>query len=154
MSMDEKDICILAELQVDCKISAQDLAKKVGLSTAPCWRRVEKLEKNRVISSTVAVLDREKLGLDVLTIAGIILTSNDPSLGREFSEMVANRAEIVECYVMSGEYDFNLKIACKNMKTYQKLLKEHILPCKAVRHVHTSFVMQVDKYTTALPLEK
>ena len=154
MSMDEKDIRILAELQVDCRISAKDLAKRVGLSTAPCWRRVEKLEQNRVISSTVAVLDREKLGLGVLAIAGIILTSNDPSVGREFREMVANRAEIVECYVMSGEYDFHLKIACKNMKAYQKMVREHVLPCKAVKHVHTSFVMQVDKYTTALPLEK
>ena len=130
------------------------LRKRLVCPQRPAGVALKSWRKNRVISSTVAVLDREKLGLDWLVIAGIILTSNDPSLGREFSEMVANRAEIVECYVMSGEYDFNLKIACKNMKTYQKLLKEHILLCKAVRHVHTSFVMQVDKYTTALPLEK
>ena len=152
--MDRTDICILAELQVDGRISAKRLAEKVGLSSAPCWRRVQKLEKTRVISSTVALLDPEKLGLDVFAIAAIILTSNNPDVGREFSEMVANRAEIVECYVMSGEYDYHLKIVCKNMKTYDKLLREHILPCNAVRHVNTDFVMRIDKYTTALPLEK
>ena len=152
--MDRTDICILAELQVDGRISAQRLADKVGLSSAPVWRRVQKLEKTRVISSTVAILDPEKIGLDVVVIAAIKLTSNDPGMGRDFREMVANRAEILECYVMSGEYDYHLKIVCKNMKTYDKLLREHILPCKAVSHVNTSFVMRICKYTTALPLEK
>ena len=152
--MDRKDICILAELQVDGKMSAQRLAEEVGLSPAPCWRRVQKLEKARVISSTVALLDPEKIGLDVFVIAAIKLTSNDPGLGMEFHEIVANRAEIVECYVMSGEYDYHLKILCKNMKTYDKLLREHILTCEAVSHVNTSFVMRICKYTTALPLEK
>lgn len=152
--MDRTDFRILAELQANGKLSSQALAEKVGLSTAPCWRRVRKLEEDRVISTTVAILDPEKIGLDVIAIAAVSLEDHHPDSVREFDEMVANRPEILECYALSGQYDYHLKIACRSIKAYERLLREHILPCRAVHQVNTSFVLRKNKYTTALPLEE
>lgn len=151
--MDRTDLRILAELQADGRLSSQALAEKVGLSTSPCWRRVRKLEEERVISTTVAILNPEKIGLDVIAIAAVSLEDHHPDLVGEFEAMVANRPEILECYAMSGQYDYHLKVVCKSIKAYERLLREHIMPCKAVNHVNTSFALSSNKYTTALPLE-
>jgi len=145
---------ILAELQADGRLSSQALADKVGLSTAPVWRRVRKLEEDRVISTTVAILDPEKIGLGVMAVAAVTLEDHHPDSLREFDEMVANRPEILECYAMSGQYDYHLKVVCKSIKAYERLLRAHILSCRAVSHVNTSFVLRSDKDTTALPLEE
>lgn len=144
---------ILAELQADGKLSSQALAEKVGLSTAPCWRRVRKLEEDRVISTTVAILDPEKIGLDVIAVAAVSLEDHHPDSIREFDEMVANRPEILECFAMSGQYDYLLKVVCSSIKAYERLLREHIMPCTAVHQVNTSFVLRKEKATTALPLD-
>jgi len=152
--MDRTDLRILEELQADGRLSSQALAEKVGLSTAPVWRRVRKLEDDRVISTTVAILDPEKIGLDVIAVAAVSFEDHHPDSVSEFEEMVANQPEILECYAMSGQYDYHLKVVCKSIKAYEQLLREHILPCKAVYHVNTSFVLSSNKYTTALPLEE
>lgn len=145
---------ILAELQADGTLSSQALAEKVGLSTAPTWRRVRKLEEDRVISTTVAILDPEKIGLDVIAIAAVSLEDHHPVSIREFDEMVANRPEILECFAMSGQYDYLLKVVCSSIKAYERLLREHIMPCRAVHQVNTSFVLRKEKVTTALPLSE
>jgi DNA-binding Lrp family transcriptional regulator len=113
---------------------------------------VKKLEEDRVITTTVAILDPEKIGLDVIAIAAVSLEDHHPYSIREFDEMVASRPEILECYAMSGQHDYHLKIACQSIRAYEKLLREHIMPCRAVHHVNTSFVLRKNKYTTALPL--
>ena len=152
--MDRTDLRILAELQADGTLSSQALADKVGLSTAPTWRRVKKLEEDRVITTTVAILDPEKIGLDVIAVAAVTLEDHHPDSVREFDEMVANRPEILECYAMSGQYDYLLKVVCGSIKAYERLLREHIIPCKAVHQVNTSFVLRKQKATTALPLDE
>src|SRR3989304_2172149 len=150
--MDKTDLRILAELQADGRLSSQALAEKVGLSTSPCWRRVRRLEEERVISTTVAILDPEKIGLDVIAVAAVSLEDHHPDLVGEFEAMVANRPEILECYAMSGQYDYHLKVVCKSIKAYEKLLRELIMPCKAISHVNLRFALSSNKYTTALPL--
>lgn len=150
--MDKTDLRILAELQADGTLSSQSLAERVGLSTSPCWRRVRRLEESRVIKRTVAILDPEKIGLDVIAIAAVSLEDHHTDSVRAFDEMVASRPEILECYAMSGQHDFHLKIACKSIQAYELLLRQHIMPCAAVHHVNTSFVLRNNKYTTALPL--
>ena len=150
--MDKTDLRILAELQADGTLSSQALAEKIGLSTSPCWRRVKKLEEDRVITTTVAILDPEKIGLDVIAIAAVSLEDHHPLSIREFDEMVAGQPEILECYAMSGSHDYHLKRVCKSIRAYEKLLREHLIPCRPVYHVHTSFVLRKNKYTTALPL--
>ncbi len=152
--MDRTDLRILAELQADGTLSSQALAEKVGLSTSPCWRRVKKLEEDRVISTTVAILDPEKIGLDVIAVMAVVLEDRDPDSVRQFDEMVASRPEILECYAMSGQHDYHMKVACKSIRAYEVLLREHIMACKAVDYVNTSFVLRSKKYTTALPLDE
>ena len=152
--MDRTDLRILAALQADGTLSSQALAKKVGLSTSPCWRRVRKLQEDRVISNTVAILDPKKIGLDVIAVVAVALEDRHPDSVRQFDEMVANRPEILECYVMSGRHDYHMKVACKNMRAYEVLMREHIMACKAVDYVHTSVVLRSKKYTTALPLDE
>ena len=152
--MDKTDLRILSELQADGTLSSQALAEKVGLSTSPCWRRVKKLEEERIVTATVAILDPEKIGLDVIAIAAVSLEDHHPFSVNEFDEMVAGRPEILECYAMSGSHDYHLKIACQSIQAYEKLLRAHIMPCRAVHHVNTSFVLRSNKYTTALPLEE
>jgi DNA-binding Lrp family transcriptional regulator len=152
--MDRTDFRILAELQADGTLSSQALAEKVGLSTSPCWRRVRKLEEDRVIANTVAILDPEKIGLDVIAVAAVALEDRRLDSVRQFDEMVADRPEILECYAMSGQHDYHMKVVCKSIRAYEVLLREHIMACKAVDYVNTSFVLRNKKYTTALPLEE
>ncbi len=152
--MDRTDLRILAALQADGTLSSQALAKKVGLSTSPCWRRVRKLQEDRVISNTVAILDPKKIGLDVIAVVAVALEDRHPDSVRQFDEMVANRPEILECYAMSGQHDYHMKVVCKSIRAYEVLLREHIMACKAVDYVHTSFVLRSKKYTTALPLDE
>ncbi|HYQ71715.1 MAG TPA: Lrp/AsnC family transcriptional regulator [Gammaproteobacteria bacterium] len=150
--MDKSDYKILSALQANGRLSSQALAEKAGLSTSPCWRRLRKLETAGVISANVAILDPEKVGLHVIAIANISLEDHHPDSVSEFDRMVAERPEILECYAMSGQYDFLLKVICESIGAYDRLLGQHILQCKAVHTVNTSFVMRRIKATTALPL--
>jgi Lrp/AsnC family leucine-responsive transcriptional regulator len=150
--MDPTDYRILSALQADGRLSSQALAEKVGLSASPCWRRLRRLEQDGVIASSVAILDPEKVGLHVIAFASISLEDHHPDSVREFDRMVAERPEILECYAMSGQHDFLLKVFCESISAYDRLLAQHILQCKAVHTVNTSFVMRRIKVTTALPL--
>ncbi len=150
--MDKTDFKILSALQVNGRLSSQALAEKIGLSTSPCWRRLRKLEQDGVIAANVAILDPEKVGLHVVAIANVSLEDHHPDSVREFDRMVADRPEILECYVMSGQHDYLLKVICESISAYDALLGKYILQCKAVHTVNTSFVMRRTKATTALPL--
>lgn len=150
--MDRIDFRILAALQTNGRLSSQALAEQVGLSTSPCWRRLRKLEQDGVIAANVAILDPEKLGLEVMAIANVSLEDHHPDSVAEFDRMVADRPEILECYAMSGQHDYLLKCICESIAAYDDLLARHLLQCKAVHTVNTSFVMRRTKATTALPL--
>lgn len=151
--MDATDRKILTELQRNGRLSNQALAERVGLSTSPCWRRVRKLENDGVIRGHVAVLDPEKVGLNVIAIANVSLEDHHPDSVAEFGRVVQERPEILECYATSGQYDYTLKVICASIRAYERLLAEHILRCKAVHTVNTSFVLRSTKSTTALPLD-
>jgi len=129
------------------------LAERVGLSTTPCWRRVKKLEEEGVIAGTVAILDPRRIGLQVTAVAEVSLAQQDDEAVKEFEDMVERRPEILECHTMSGGHDYHLKIVSKTIADYEELVREHIIPCKAVKGVNSSFVLRSKKYTTALPLD-
>jgi len=152
--MDKMDYRILGELQRNGRLSSQALAERVGLSTSPCWRRVRRLEDQGVIRANVAILEPEKVGLHVTTIANVSLEDHHPDSVAEFDRMVQERPEILECYATSGQQDYTLKVICKSIAAYDKLLNEHILRCKAVHTVSTSIVLRGTKHTTSLPLEE
>jgi len=151
--MDSIDRKILDALQRNGELSSQALAEKIGLSASPVWRRVRKLEQNGVIERTVALLNPEKVGLQVMAIANVSLEDHHPDSVADFDRVVRERPEILECYATSGQYDYMLKAICASIQAYDRLLSEHLMRCRAVHTVNTSFVLRTTKSTTALPLD-
>lgn len=151
--MDAMDYRILRALQEDGRLSSQALAERVGLSTSPCWRRVRRLQEEGVIQATVALVDPRKAGLQVTAIAMVSLEDHHPDSVEEFSRMVIERPEILECHATSGQHDYTLKVICQSIEAYDELLSQWVMPCKAVHTVNTSFVLRSTKNTTALPLD-
>jgi DNA-binding Lrp family transcriptional regulator len=152
MNLDRIDLRILDELQRDGRLSSQALAERVGLSTSPCWRRVRRLESAGVLTGQVALVDPVKVGLHVIAIAFVSLEDHHPDSVAEFDTVVRERPEILECYATSGQYDYLLKVICESIVAYDQVLNRHLLRCKAVHTVNTSFVLRSTKDTTALPL--
>jgi DNA-binding Lrp family transcriptional regulator len=151
--LDRVDRRILDELQADARISNQDLAKRVGLSGAPCWRRLRRLEEDGFIASYATILNRSAIGLPILAYAQVTLENHHPESVRQFDQLIAHRPEVLECHSMSGSNDYLLRIVASSIEAYEHFLSTHVLQTKAVRSVNTSFVLRTKKFTTHLPLD-
>ena len=150
--MDQYDIAILVELQQNGRLSNRELAERIGLSPTPCWRRVRDLEADGVIRGYAALLDPEMLGIQVTALANVILENHHPDTIAEFDSTISNIAEVLECHMLSGDYDYALKIVARDMAHYAQLLREQLLSLKAVHRVSSNFVMASTKTITAYPL--
>jgi DNA-binding Lrp family transcriptional regulator len=151
-TLDRLDRRILDELQADARISNQELAKRVGLSPAPCWRRLRRLEEGGFISGYATLLNGPAVGLPILAYALVSLENHHPETVREFDQLVKDRPEVLECHSMSGPNDYLLKIVAASMETYERFMSSHVLQIRAVRSVNTSFVLRTKKLTTRLPV--
>lgn len=154
IKLDKTDLSILAALQQDARISNNKLAGDVGLSPTPCWRRVKRLEKSGLIARYVTLLDAEAAGLPVTAYVHVSLDDHHPDTVAAFDRMVQARAEVLECYAMSGEYDYLLKVAARSMADYERFMSHHLLRDAEVQTANTSFVLKRIKYTTAIPLQE
>ena len=152
MLLDRFDIAILRELQADGRMSNRDLAERVGLSPAPCWRRLRNFEQQEIISGYAALLNARNLGLSIVAFAHISLENHHALTVREFDKAIQSTAEVLECYMTSGEYDYMLKVVAADMAAYEKFLSDVLMQIAAVRNVSTSFALRHKKLTTALPL--
>jgi len=153
MEIDDRyDRRILQALQYDGRITNQRLAKQVDLSAAPCWRRVNRLEKDGVISRYVALLDGERLGLHVMVYVHVSLIDHHSATLDEFNAFVAQSDSVLECYSVSGEYDYLMRVVAASVKDIEAFLMHDLLRVPAVRNANTSFVLKQSKYTTALPV--
>jgi DNA-binding Lrp family transcriptional regulator len=152
-SLDRLDRRILEELQADGRVSNQELAKRVGLSPAPCWRRLRRLEKEGLIDGHVTLLNAAALGLPITAYAMVSLENHHPESVRQFDQMVADRPEVLECHSMSGSNDYLLRIVAASIGDYEKFMSTHLLQVRAVRSVNTSFVLRTRKHTTKLPVD-
>jgi DNA-binding Lrp family transcriptional regulator len=152
-TLDRIDRLILDELQADARISNQDLAKCVGLSPAPCWRRLRRLQEEGIIASYATILAPSAVGLPILAYAQVSLENHHPESVRQFDELIAGRPEVLECHSMSGTNDYLLRIVAASMEAYERFLSTHVLQTEAVRSVNTSFVLRTKKFTTRLPLD-
>lgn len=150
--MDNYDRKILQALQLDGRITNKQLAEQVSLSQAPCWRRVDALEKNGLITGYTAIVDQQKLGLNLTAFAQISLDNHHPDTVKRFDEGIQQWPEILECHATSGEYDYLLKIVATDMQSYNQLIYEKILRLPSIRSVNTSFSMQEKKRTSQLPI--
>jgi DNA-binding Lrp family transcriptional regulator len=151
--LDKYDKVILSVLQQQGRITNQNLAEQANLSTAPCWRRVDKLESQGVIKRYVALVNREKLGLSVMVYIHISLNDHHSDTLRVFDRFVEQSDSILECYSVSGEYDYLIRVVANDVKALEFFLMEKLLKLEAVRSANTSFVLKQKKYTTALPIE-
>jgi len=151
-TLDRLDRRILDELQRDARIANQELAKRVGLSPAPCWRRLRRLEESGFIKGYATVLDASAVGLPILAYTLVSLENHHPETVREFDQVVQDRPEVLECHSMSGPNDYLLRIVAASMDAYERFVSSHLMQIRAVRSVNTSFVLRTKKLTTRLPV--
>ena len=150
--MDRLDRKILRLLQEDATLAVADVAKKVGLSTTPCWRRIQKLEEEGVIKRRVAVLDPNRINARVNVFVSIRTSSHSHEWLRRFSEVVQEFPEVVEFYRMSGDVDYLLRVVVPDIAAYDAFYKRLIAKIE-IRDVSSSFAMEQIKYTTEMPLD-
>jgi Lrp/AsnC family transcriptional regulator len=150
--MDRLDRKILRLLQEDATLAVAEIAKKVGLSTTPCWRRIQKLEEAGVIQRRVAVLDPHKVNAGVSVIVSIKTDQHSIAWLERFHGAVADFPEVVEFYRMSGEIDYLLRVVVPDIDAYDAFYKKLIARIEIAK-VSSSFAMEQIKHTTALPLQ-
>jgi len=150
--MDNFDKKILKILQSDCTQSVSDVASQVGLSTTPCWRRIQAMEKNGIIKGRVALADPEKLNVGLTVFVMIKTNQHNPEWLDDFSKISKDFPEISEFYRMSGEVDYLLRVVVSDMKAYDHFYKKLITQA-GFADISSSFAMEEIKYTTALPVE-
>jgi Lrp/AsnC family leucine-responsive transcriptional regulator len=153
MEIDRYDRRILDELQRDGRISNQELAERIGLSPAPCLRRVRALEQSGLIAGYRALLNARQLGLSLMALIHISMDRHTPERFTNFDKLVAELPEVMECLLITGQdADYQLKVVVRDMDAFQALLLERITRIEGVSGVHSSFVLRrvVDK--TAYPL--
>ncbi|MEM8950458.1 MAG: Lrp/AsnC family transcriptional regulator [Pseudomonadota bacterium] len=150
--MDATDRQILEILQRDATMPLAEIARKVGLSSTPCWRRIQKLEEAKVIRKRVAVLDSQKINAGVNVFVSIRTSKHNAEWLARFAEIVNKMPEVVEFYRMSGEIDYLLRVAVPDIAAYDAFYKRLIAEID-LDDVSSSFAMEQIKYTTALPLD-
>lgn len=143
---------ILAELQRDASLTTAELAKRVGLSASPCWRRVERLEKEGIIARRVALVDRRKIGLNTQVFAQVKLSAHGHAHLDEFTRAIAELPEVLEAYVLIGVFDFMLRIVAKDIDAYERLFFDKLSKIPGVQEINSTVALSEIKATTALPV--
>jgi Lrp/AsnC family leucine-responsive transcriptional regulator len=150
--MDKFDRKILKILQADGRISNQQLADEVGLSSAACWRRVKALEEQGVIRTYAALLDPDKVekGLCVLVMVSLLRHSVDHT--HNFEQAMKACPEVLQCYAITGNADFVLRVMVRDIKAYDLFLNDKVFPLEGISQVHSNFALREIKSETALPI--
>lgn len=149
--MDDVDRRIMREVQRQPTISMSDLAEAVGLSQTPCWRRLRALEQEGVVRRA-AILDRRALGMGVDVFAQVKIGRHDETTLNAFETEVLTHPEIVECFSMSGESDYMMRVVVTSIEHYERFLKKVLLHLPGVAAVNSSFALNTIKLTTDLPV--
>ncbi len=149
---DALDRRILDIIQDDARIANAELATKVGLSPSPCWRRVRTLEERGVIRQYASLLEPEAIGLPVNVFATVTLEKQAEKRLEHFEEEILRRPEVMECYLMTGEFDYLLRVVVPDIAAYQRFLLEHLTRIEGIASIKSSFALKQVQYKTALPL--
>jgi Lrp/AsnC family transcriptional regulator len=153
IELNPKDVAILRLLQQDAGLTSTAIAERLNLSQSPCWRRINHIEQQGIIIRRVALLDRDKLGMDVVVFATVNLTTRGSEQFRKFENDIAQLPEVLECYTMAGAWDYMLKIVTRDMQHYESLLREQLLTMPLIRDLHSHIAVTEIKNTTELPLD-
>jgi Lrp/AsnC family transcriptional regulator len=149
--VDRLDRKILQILQEDATVPVAEIGRRVGLSTTPCWRRIQKLEEEGVITRRVAVLDPRKVNAKVTAFVAITTNQHNDEWLRRFAEVIRDFPEVVEFYRMAGQVDYLLRVVVPDIEAYDVFYKKLIAKIE-IADVSTTFAMEQIKYTTSLPL--
>ena len=153
MDLNRKDIRILDILQSDATVSTSTIAEKINVSQSPCWRRIQRLEQGGAIKGRVALLDRSALGMEVVVFATINLTSIGRQNLIEFEREIVNYPEVMECYTMTGIWDYMLKIVTRSIRHYEDFVRNTLTSSPSIRELHSHMAVTEIKNTTCLPLD-
>ena len=151
-SFDEVDLSILRLLQANGRITNADLARRVGLSPPSVLQRVRKLEDQKLITGYTALLNREAMGFGLVVIAMVSLALHQEQAIERFRKAARSMPEVLECLHVSGDFDFLLKIVVRDMKAYEKFIREKLSAIKGVGKIQSCFVLAENKQTTELPI--
>lgn len=151
-NLDVHERRILAILQADSSRSNADMANEIGLSEAPCWRRVQKLKAEGFIKAQVCLLDRSKLGLDTEVFALVKLSAVGRSNVADFAKAIREFPEVLECFVMMGSSDFLLRIITSDIKAYERFFFDKLSKVPGVQDINSLVTLSEIKSTTQLPL--
>ncbi|KQT26259.1 AsnC family transcriptional regulator [Chryseobacterium sp. Leaf405] len=152
MSFDEIDKKLLLFLQEDSKQTTKELSYKLGLSVTAVYERIRKLENTGVISKYVAILDRNKIDKNFIVLCHVKLTQHKKEYVLQFEKEVMNLQEVTECFHVSGDYDYILKIGVKDMEDYRNFMLSKLTTLQHIASTHSSFMISEVKNTTAIVL--
>lgn len=148
------DVRILSELQANGKLTNVELANRVHLSPSPCLTRVRSLEERGVIDRYVALLDPHAVGLHVSVFIQISLEKQTKDALEIFEAAIMDRPEVMECYLMSGDADYLLRVVVEDVQALERLIVDKLTPIAVVANIRSSFALKQVKYETALPMRK
>jgi Lrp/AsnC family transcriptional regulator, leucine-responsive regulatory protein len=152
MELDKFDLAILSVLQEDGRASLQDISARVGLSTTPCWGRIKKMETNGVIQGYSVRIDPTAIGFTETVILQLTLESHNDETLQAFGKALEEIPEVLEAYLISGDYDYYVRIAVRDTRDYERLLRERLYRLPGIRHSKSSFVLRQLKHSlTPLP---
>ena len=151
--LDRLDVRILALLQEDAGLSNAEVAERVGLSANACWRRTRRLEERGVIRSYVTLVAPEAIGLPVNVWVHVTLAEQVERRLEHFEKAIVARPEVMECYLMTGESDYLLRVVVPDIAAYQTFLLDHLTRIEGIASIKSSFALKQVKYKTALPLD-
>jgi Lrp/AsnC family transcriptional regulator, leucine-responsive regulatory protein len=151
-TLDRYDLQILTELQADARLTNAELAQRVGLSAAPCWRRVRALEEAGFIRGYHAEIDRHRIGLGVLAFVRLDADRNTGERTREMEDAIRQIPEIVSCHYISGAGTFELQVVSRDLDTFSQFARKVLINLPNVKDIHTSFSLGEVKASSSWPL--
>ena len=152
ISLDDVDRRILQSLQGDGRTTNQDLSQIVGLSPSPCLRRVRQLERDGVITGYVALVSPEAVGRPVSAFVRVRLSAQDDRNLADFERTIVAFPEVMECYLMTGDSDYQLRVLVESLAAFEDFLRYKLTPIPSVAGINSSFALRPIVYRTALPI--
>lgn len=151
MNLDRKDLQILHELQLNARLSNQELAQRVNLSPSPCLRRVRQLEHSGMIRGYTAIVDQQAYGLPITVFIRVALERHDTATVSEFERRVRAIDEIMDCFLMTGQRDYLLRVVADSLEGYERFIRDVVHTIPGIASIDTSFAYGVVKHALALP---
>lgn len=150
IALDAKDIAILALLQQNARMTVKEIADKIHLSTTPVHERIKRMENNGVIKQYATLVDHSKVKKGLIAICYVQLKEHNKTAGTKFVKAINAMTEVIECYTISGEFDFMLKVATEDMNAYHEFHVNKLSNIENMGHVQSTFVMGIIKQTHQL----